>query len=738
MSKVPGYNPLTAGGGAVSYPATYQGVKTGGYSNPANPVSVPQGNVTFRAQPGAGGDGKRRSGKNFPKTLKVFTCANKHPIAALKELRADAQFEVICTYQTNSGAAIVVNTTIDGVVYQGEGTSGQIAKAIAAHKALMGMNAADHSQVKQVVDYEEQKKLVMDRISIWQDMQAKKESKKLEMEKALKEKAERKLLAAQNRAAKENEPKLANKKKKKNNGAASEVDETVQLDYGILIQKYGPDVSETTTQLEEKTEVGCFQFRCVLSVQGFTFESTGTSKRGARNQAVSLAHVAFATNPPPVVNEKKRKIPKKLRSEGGEDFKPIDPVEFQDKLAVKCWDFVTEQTAAIIPQLKIRRNLVVVVKVDGADQLENCEIVSFGNGTLTVKKENMTCDGNVIKDCTAESLALRAFRRYLLDQVELCLSGKSSVYIKDRAGGKCSIKKSVKFYLYTNSCPMGDCRAVGAQVPPQSMETNTPKTVEPEAKSEVKPELMETGDTPTKPVKPKTWVPNKTSKPEDLGKIRYFAMSSEFGSSETTDMYTEGKSHCIVSPSDKLAVRQVCGVQGSVLFSLSNPVYISHYFINRSFNETSVSRALHSRMKGANIPTGKDAPVQPQFTKVTWKATRMVEKRTKWALIWAKNHEVEILFTPQGKQYHKDKQEDVSSALKGDLTKYLAPSEYCTRALFTACVNVCKKSKKTYPQKYSVAKSANTRYRQLKTTLFTHFKDTGLGEWVPNPCKPDY
>ena len=32
------------------------------------------------------------------------------------------------------------------------------------------------------------------------------------MEKALKEKAERKLLAAQNRAAKENEPKLANKK----------------------------------------------------------------------------------------------------------------------------------------------------------------------------------------------------------------------------------------------------------------------------------------------------------------------------------------------------------------------------------------------------------------------------------------------------------------------------------------------------------------------------------------------
>jgi len=243
---------------------------------------------------------------------------------------------------------------------------------------------------------------------------------------------------------------------------------------------------------------------------------------------------------------------------------------------------------------------------------------------------------------------------------------------------------------------------------------------------------------PTKPMKPKNWIPRRTCKVEDLGKITYFMTSTEFGSSETTHQFSEEKSHCIVSPSDKLAVRQVCGVQGSVLFSLSNPVYISHYFINRSFNETSVSRALHQRMNGASIPSGKDAPVQPQFTKVTWKATRLVEKRTKWALVWAKNHEVEILFTPRGMQYHKDKQEDVQTALQGDLTQYLAPSEYCTRALFTACVNVCKKSKKNYPQKYSVAKTANTRYRQLKTSLLSHFKDSGLGEWAVNPCKPDY
>ena len=38
-----------------------------------------------------------------------------------------------------------------------------------------------------------------------------------------------------------------------------------------------------------------------------------------------------------------------------------------------------------------------------------------------------------------ESLALRGLRRYLLDQIELCLNNKPSVYTKDKTGGKCSV-----------------------------------------------------------------------------------------------------------------------------------------------------------------------------------------------------------------------------------------------------------------------------------------------------------
>ena len=45
-------------------------------------------------------------------------------------------------------------------------------------------------------------------------------------------------------------------------------------------------------------------------------------------------------------------------------------------------------------------------------------------------------------------------------------------------------------------------------------------------------------------------------------------------------------------------MRQLAGVQGAVLYSLSQPVYLSEYLINRTFNEIAVNRALYGRVKG--------------------------------------------------------------------------------------------------------------------------------------------
>jgi len=738
MAQIPGFTPMTDA--SVSYPSTYNDARNAAFNSAATTVG---GNVPYTPMDdsprgsfrGGRGQGRGRGGGRYPKSEKSpkpYSCANKHPIQALKDLRQDAKFEVICQYLTNGGAAIVVTTTIDDVVYQGEGTNSSTARCIAAHKALVGMNANGHEQLAMNVDLAEQKKLVMERITKWQEEQAVRDAKKAEIEKI---KAERLLQPAA-------------KKAKNNNGDSSEVNQSPSnpLTYGILIHRYGPNIVENTAQLEEKTEAGAPMFKCSLTIQGIEFEAVGVSKKSARNDAVAQAFTQFAQTPPPVVNEKKkRKYPprKKYREP---EFTPIEPVELQDKIAKKCWDFVTEQIASIDETRKNRRNLVCIVKVEGEMEVDNCEVVAFGNGTLVIKQENMTSDGTTINDSTGESLALRALRRYLLDQVELCLANKPSIYIKDRSGGKCSLKPGVKLLMYTNSAPIGDARSYNITydfdtrgATPATPETpgtpGTPATpavvdvVAPDEAGDTDSPMEVTTPTPTRRLpfflrhrKPRVYAE------EDLGKIQTFVTDMD----EITQISGDN-SLCIVSPSDKLAMRQMAGVQGSVLFSLSQPVYLSEYLVNRTFDETAINRALYSRVKDVKVFNGTVEP--PTFAKVLWRATRREERKISWSLIWAKGHAVEVLHAADGKQFLKEGAEEPAPT---EMAEFLAQSEYCTKSLYTAYVNVCKRFKKSYPQKYSVAKYANTRYRQLKNAVISHLKDSGLGEWPERTHKPDY
>lgn len=635
---------------------------------------------------------------NFPKAAKVFSCANKHPIQALKELYPDAKFEVIGQYLTNKGAAIVVQTTIKDVVYQGEGVNLKIARTIAAHKALVGVNATDHHKLVNPIDFGVQMNLVMDRIAEWKEDQDKREAKKAEHEK-IKTDADIRKAERKNRAEEMGDQSA--KKKKDNNGKAK----NVGFDYGILMFKYGPDIVDDIIQCEEKTPQGHPIFKCTLKVQGIVFEATSTSKKGARNEAVAQAHTQFTHTPPPVVNEKKRKE----KTEWSE-FKPV---EFQDIIAKECWEFVTEQTESIPDQYKPRRNLVVIVKIEGEDSNDNCEIVAFGSGTLVIKRDSMTADGSRINDSTGESLSLRALRRYLLDQLERCLANRSSVYIKDKTGGKCSLKRDVKLYMYTNSAPMGDCRAYNYSPTPESdttkhsMETNQGPKIQHNRKKGRQPKNM--------------------TNIEDLGKIQLHLTSEKH--EEDTKVPNED-SHCIVSPSDKLAMRQVCGVQGSVLWSLSNPVYIAKYFIGRKFDEETLTRALYTRVKAGNVSSREIGPM-PAFSKVTWKNDRMTEKKSPWSLIWAEGHAVEVISAAEGKAFRPERGEEPAP-------DKLTQSRYSTKALYAACSDVCRKYKIKYPQKYSLAKSATTRYRTNKNAILTHLKESGMGAWPETVCKPNY
>lgn len=61
----------------------------------------------------------------------------------------------MCAYHVNEGSAHVYAVMIDDVLYQGEGTTSKIAKAIAAAKALEGMQVREMGRFIQLFSYQQ-------------------------------------------------------------------------------------------------------------------------------------------------------------------------------------------------------------------------------------------------------------------------------------------------------------------------------------------------------------------------------------------------------------------------------------------------------------------------------------------------------------------------------------------------------------------------------------------------------
>lgn len=85
---------------------------------------------------------------------------------------------------------------------------------------------------------------------------------------------------------------------------------------------------------------------------------------------------------------------------------------------------------------------------ENEENVENCEVVSFGTGTRLIGMQNLTKDGTVIKDSTGDSLALRGLRRYLMHQIEECINENVSIYAKQEDGKfKVSFKSELERFL---------------------------------------------------------------------------------------------------------------------------------------------------------------------------------------------------------------------------------------------------------------------------------------------------
>lgn len=204
------------------------------------------------------------------------------------------------------------------------------------------------------------------------------------------------------------------------------------------------------------------------------------------------------------------------------------------------------------------------------------EVVSAGTGTKCIGSMMLSENGDILNDSHAEVICRRAFIRYLMAQIrETKREDGQSIFKFDKATMMFKLEKDdVKFHMFTTSTPCGDA----------SIYTTSDNQDEPEAKK-VKISELPHGFTGAKLL---FYEDVEDVMAQTEGKIRI-----KPGKGDRT---------MSLSCSDKIARWNMMGIQGSMMSSVVEPIYISSVVLadGTPFNQTAMERALFKRFTDAN------------------------------------------------------------------------------------------------------------------------------------------
>lgn len=207
------------------------------------------------------------------------------------------------------------------------------------------------------------------------------------------------------------------------------------------------------------------------------------------------------------------------------------------------------------------------------------EIVSMGTGTKCIGANLLSANGNILNDSHAEVIARRAFIRYLLYQVSITRAGNvESIFNYNDDKKLFKLKDGIKFHMFTTSSPCGDASIFA-----------TSDSVEDEPDSKRIKLGNENGCLPDGFTGAKLMFDEDIEDPMDQieGKIRI-----KPGKGDRT---------LSLSCSDKIARWSMVGVQGCMLASLIDPIYLSSIVFadGTPFNRIAMERALWKRFINA-------------------------------------------------------------------------------------------------------------------------------------------
>ncbi|XP_073837900.1 uncharacterized protein [Musca autumnalis] len=229
-----------------------------------------------------------------------------------------------------------------------------------------------------------------------------------------------------------------------------------------------------------------------------------------------------------------------------------------ENLVLKRFNQLTTEN----PELRQCKSLAAVVMTRNLD-FQNGQVVALATGTKCIHGSKIDGNGSVLNDSHAEVIARRCLMKFLYTQLKWHANPEleeSSIFSKNPSGLQCAfaLKAEINFHLYMSDVPCGDARLCtdgGA--------------------------YSEHGQLRTKL----------------YGGLITEAIGNRFYQQSWNSIKSAKEPLLIMSCSDKIARWNVLGLQGSLLSTLTEPIYLYSIVLGCSYDTKHVYRAVCGRLE---------------------------------------------------------------------------------------------------------------------------------------------
>ncbi|NWZ61130.1 RED2 editase, partial [Acrocephalus arundinaceus] len=428
-------------------------------------------------------------------------------------------------------------------------------------------------------------------------------------------------------------------------------------------------------------------FVMAVRVDGRTFEGSGRSKKLAKGQAAQAALQALFNI----------RLPSHIPSRSKCHHLPQDFADSVYQMVAQKFQELTDNFTSIHARHK---TLAGIVMTKGLD-IRQAQVIVLSSGTKCINGEYINDQGLAVNDCHAEIVARRAFVHFLYSQLELHLSNGADIFTKvcsgKVTGKRHTLKQREKLSLsMRTNFPHGDRLAVVTQV---TQKVNSSKHIVRKYRGHLRTKI-ESGEG-TIPVRC-------------------------HNAAQTWDGVLLGEQLITMSCTDKIARWNILGLQGALLSSFIEPMYLHSIIVGSLYHTGHLSRVMSHRIEDIGQLPASYRRNQLLLSGVSHADARQPGKSPGFSVNWiAGSAELEVLNATTGKR------------------SCGGPSRLCKHMFFTRWARLHGElstrvpSHGEMPSVYSEAKLVAQTYQSVKQQLFKAFQKAGLGTWVKKPPEQD-